>query len=198
MTPPALYIIGGVAVGKSTFMNQLTSGMQFGTERDVHRWHSPYQGRDVRLVGHDVRQGGLQGIYLGRHGHPTFPGTDRLERTSHNAGKAWLEGLQPDTEPDFIIGEGATLATKAFMETLVATTDALVMHLHCDPMVADLRLLGRGTGQPESFVKATVTRSLNTEKFLATLGHSTYRVDTEDPDAWRKALADGWAHLGLA
>lgn len=195
--PAAVYLVGGVAVGKSTFMKQLTSEMRFGMDRDIYRWHSPFQGRDVRLVGHDISFRGNWGIYLGRRDHPTFPGTDRLERTSHNAGKAWLE--DPASEvPDFIVGEGATLATKGFMETLVASTDALVLHLHCDPMVADLRLLQRGTGQPDTFVKATVTRAANTEKHLTALGHPPVRVDTESMDAWQAAQQLALEHLGLA
>lgn len=192
----SVYVIGGAGTGKSTFMEELLtrSGVELEPLEDLHATPNA-KGSLVTLRGHRFDRG----VYLGVM-RDQFPGSDGLDRASSITGEEWLhkhqEGLGGDgTLPERIIGEGATLATRRFLTALNLTTDLLILALRCDPMIHDLRLLARGTGQMSQFVTATVTRTENLvrdmEKELATVRW----VESDDGEDWQAGLLAALVHL---
>lgn len=180
----SVYIVGGAGTGKSTFTDKVLGGL--GT------WHGPLEDflslRNakalVTLRGHRLQQpgSGRQGLYIGCI-RQEFPGTDGLDRATSPVGEAWLDqrGAQ---EFEFLVSEGATLATSRFLTALHRHTDLLLVHLHVDPAIAEKRFAERGSSQNPTFVRNTVTRSANILAAMNKLGTSSISIDTGDPDAW--------------
>lgn len=193
MVTKALYLLGGAGTGKSTFMAQLLDDMGYthGPLEDIHATIGGH-GRAVTLRGHPIRNQDSQGLYLGVLRDGPFPGTDALERVSHGPATAWLRSC---VLPEVIVGEGATLAVRPFMCALHETTDLQVLAFHCDPWVHELRLLERGTGQAESFVTSSITRTNNLAKLLEAQGGKVHWVDSGDHRAWQAALELAGSHL---
>jgi hypothetical protein len=149
-------------------------------------------GRPEILRGHRLTQ---DGFYLGRL-RESFPGTDGLSRSTVIAGEAWLR--DPEAwHPSFLIGEGATFATRGFLDELHRSTHMLLIHLVASSEVVSERFAQRGSNQDPTFVKATVTRSLNTAERLAGAGTRVLTVDTGDDPAVDIALDICSWHLGL-
>lgn len=187
----SLYIVGGAGVGKSTFTSQLLNLIgdpEHGPSELVDLYSKRNAKALVTLRGHWLNGG--DGIYLGKL-REHHPGTDGLDRASHAPGVEWLR-TQP--LPEFILGEGATLATTAFLEALRDVTNLLLVHLVCDPEVKRERLLERGTTQSENFIKGTVTRSANRVAELrdsvAVLG-----IETSSSDDWEVGLDICRSHI---
>jgi GTPase SAR1 family protein len=188
----SVYIIGGAGSGKSTFMNQLLDGfvMTHGPLIDLHSKRNAKA--LVTLRGHRMNGfAGERGIYLG-HLRDSFPGTDGLDRASSPTGAEWLEN---GPLPDFIIAEGATLATRPFLTALAQRTSLLLVHLWADEMITELRFFERGSGQDPKFVANTVTRSRNLHNYLESQNVPCLSVDTGDTAAWNLALAACFTHL---
>lgn len=203
----AVYILGGAGVGKSTFTADLMDrlkreaiggGWKVGPLTDLHA--KPNRKVTVTLRAHpltlELVGGLLHGMYLGKL-RDEFPGTDGLDRATSPTAAEWLEiGDVTGQLPDFIVGEGATLATDRFLGALEAYTDLLVLHLVCDPMIADLRVANRGHELSPQFVDGTATRSENRIKNLKTA--RVVRVDTsaEGYDGpWAEALDTAVEHI---
>lgn len=183
----SVYIIGGAGSGKSTFTAALLERMggQLGPLEALHSL--PNKKATVTLRGQRLGDG----LYLGLM-RDKFPGTDGLDRASSPVGADWLANAEL---PSFIIGEGATLTTRPFLEALHAHTDLLLVHLFADDMIVDLRFLQRGSQQAWSWVTNTVTRARNMHDHIQKLGAWTMEVDTADPEQWDAGLGICWNHL---
>lgn len=187
----SLYIVGSAGSGKSTFMGELLSDAELGPLEDIH-------GRKnakalVVLRGHRARWPGLQGWYLGRM-RPSFPGTDGLDRASSATGVKWLE-MGGSYGENFIVGEGATLATRPFLEALQDQTELMLLHLVIARESLAARFQQRGSSQKESFVEATRTRSRNVFEHIRSRGPVEALEVGEDPAEWE--LASRRARLWL-
>lgn len=192
---PSVYIIGGAGSGKSTFMAELTSGLSFDPMVDLYAL--PNRKAVVTLRGHPVAFGpyGPRGLYLGCM-RDWFPGTDGLDRASSPVGAAWLSHPEKLAEYDFIVSEGATLATRRFLGALGEATELLLVHLHVEPFISELRFLQRGSKQDPGFVQATETRSANLLRDLS--GKVWVRsVDSGDPAAWAETMELCRDHLSF-
>lgn len=191
----SVYVIGGAGSGKSTFTAELLTELGYhwtGPLKDLHSAPNA-RGTVVTLRGHEMRGEEQSVLYLGVM-RDEFPGTDGLDRASSFVGTEWLHREYGDL-PDVIIAEGATLASRPFLTALHETTDLLLVHLYVDPVVADLRFLQRGSSQPDSFVKNTVTRSVNLLRDMAKLGVDCATVDTANLKHWRSAIDGCKEHL---
>lgn len=189
----SVYIVGGAGTGKSTFTGWLMDrhGLRPGDHEDFYTVLNR-AGRPEILRGHKLTQ---DGFYLGRL-RESFPGTDGLSRSTVIAGEAWLR--DPEAwHPSFLIGEGATFATVGFLSQLEQSTNMLLVHLVADPDLVRERFAERGSDQDPTFVKATVTRSLNTAERLAGVGAKVLTANTGDGDAVDLALDLCSWHLGL-
>lgn len=185
----SVYIIGGAGTGKSTFTAELLHGREFGPLLDLHQKPNS-RGTVITLRGHRVAGGGM---YLGCM-RESFPGTDGLDRVSYIPGEAWLEN---GNLPPWIVSEGATLAVRRFLTVLNERSDLLLVHLHAEDFVKELRFMERGSTQDEKFVLATATRSTNLLADMGKLGMERVSVDTSDPMAWLDAQMQVASHLGL-
>lgn len=174
----SVYVIGSAGSGKSTFMRQLLdlAGLELGPLETLHQLANPKN--IVTLRGHRTDRDGL---YLGLM-RDSFPGTDGLDRASSPVGEAWLKEAEL---PRFLISEGATLATSRFLNALAFYSSLLLVHLHVDPVVADLRFAARGSSQNDRFVEATRTKSRNLFEKIPT---ESLSIDTNDPIAWGRGL----------
>lgn len=193
---PSVYVVGGAGTGKSTFMETLLKsiGATMGPLEDLHA--KPNKKNVVTLRGHRLADGGL---YIGCM-RDSFPGTDGLDRASSVTAEEWLDlGLHtgPVNGPAtrYIVAEGATLATRRFISALHRHTDLLLVYLHADDFVKELRFAERGSAQAESFVKTTATRSLNLWAEYRAQGVATLDVDTSDPNRWAYALGKSLEHV---
>lgn len=185
------YIIGGAGTGKSTFTAQLLEEIganPLGPQEDL--WSKPNAKVVVTLRGHRTQGSGM---YLGKM-RDSFPGTDGLDRASSPTGEEWLD-KQEHLDLSYIVGEGATLATERFLTALQRRTDLLLVHLVCDPAVKAERLAERGSGQAESFILGTATRSLNATKKMRAIGAEILGIETSSPDDWEMGLAIVADHL---
>lgn len=184
----SVYVIGGAGTGKSAFTGQVLKHLAaLGQLEDL--FALPNKKNVVTLRGHRV---GERGLYLGRM-RDEHPGTDGLDRATSPCGALWLEiGVLPE----FILAEGATLATERFLTALHEHTDLLLVHLYAEDWVTEIRLAQRGTNQKESFVRNTVTRSANLLVTLKKLGVATLNIDSAEPSGWAWGIGSSLDHLG--
>lgn len=185
----SVYVLGGSAVGKSSFSQKVIDGLgdqgaRLSEDRvDLHQ--KPNKRYTVTLRGQEFLDGiHPRGIYLGYY-RDSYPGSDGLDRASSPAAAEWLT-IQK--EYGFIFSEGATLSTDRFLGALAEETELLVVHLVCDPMETELRMWGRGDGPSSpSFATGTATRSANRvanlPKGTAVLELDTSSDSTDDIDA---------------
>jgi hypothetical protein len=141
----------------------------------------------VTLRGHRLdSRTGKHGLYLGKM-RDNFPGTDGLDRASSATGVEWLQrnGFE---EFRFIVGEGATLATRPFLSELAARTELLLLHLWADDFVKDLRFTERGSEQDPRFVEATATRSANLLQDMGVRAAKALSIDSASPEEWEDSL----------
>lgn len=188
----SVYVIGGAGTGKSTFTAQLLDqiGLPLGPLVELHA--KPNVKNVVTVRGHEV---GESGIYLGVM-RDSFPGTDGLDRATSPAGAEWLRLLHERGEGhEWLLAEGATLATRPFLTALHETSDLLLVHLLAEEFVKELRFMQRGSNQAEQFVKQTATRSWNLMGDMQKLGVAGINIDTADGDAWAWGLRQAFAHL---
>lgn len=188
---PSVYIIGGAGVGKSTFTAQLLEEIEalpMGEQEDL--WSKPNAKVTVTLRGHRTQGSGM---YLGKM-RDSFPGTDGLDRASSPVGEEWLDKFL-HLDLGYIIGEGATLATERFLNALHRRTDLLLVHLVCDPAVKAERLAERGSGQAETFVQGTTTRSSNATAKMRAVGANILGIETSSEMDWEIGLDICRAHL---
>ena len=190
----SVYVVGGAGTGKSTFTGQVLDLItyQAGPLEDLAQKPNA-RGVVITMRGHRLHTyDGDEGMYVGvMRDH--FPGTDGLDRASSIAGEVWLEN---GPLPDFIIGEGATLANRRFIGALRQHTDLLLVHLMADDFVKELRFQQRGSNQQDSFVTATATRSANLFNEVAEQGGATLlEIDTADTRQWALAIEEVVDHL---
>lgn len=181
----SVYLVGGAGAGKSTFTAELMEEVVY-SEGILEDLLSLKNAKAlVTLRGHRVwDRKDREGLYLGCL-RESFPGTDGLDRASSPVGEAWLKA---GDLPEFIISEGATLATRRFIGALAETTDLLVVHLFVDNETREARFAERGSSQNPQFVANTVTRSRNITAFAEAAGASTLEVNTASSDAWSLSL----------
>lgn len=193
---PSVYVVGGAATGKSTFMGQLLDqldpALHYSPLTNLHATPNA-RGTIITLRGHALATRRGNGLYLGVL-RDEFPGTDGLDRASSIAGEAWLEDGWADLFP-FIVAEGATLATRRFIGALHKHTDLLLVHLTAEPWLKELRCLQRGSEQAESFVLGTATRAANLVRDMEMEGATSWHVDTDEPEEWDAALERALNHI---
>lgn len=192
----SVYIIGAAGTGKSTFTAELMKlmGVELGPLEDLHSKPNA-AGNKVTMRGHAMVNRNLLGLYLGVM-RDQFPGSDGLDRASSLPGEEWLHTLgYTGGLPDCILAEGATLATRRFMNALHDTTNLLVLALRCDPVIHDLRLAERGAEQVSSFVLSTVTKTENLVKDMRKAGARCEWIDADVPKYWEDALQLAESHL---
>lgn len=189
----SVYMLGGAGTGKSTFMAQLLQRLSvtLGPLEDLHARMGGH-GRAVTLRGHQMDGEAISGYYLGVMRAGLFPGTDALERVSHGPATEWVRQGQL---PAAIVSEGATLAVRPFLYALQECTELLTLAFHCEPWLHELRLLQRGTGQADSFIASSVTRTNNMVRDLEKKGGQVLWVDSGDGASWEHAQATAAAHL---
>lgn len=191
----SVYIVGGAGAGKSTFMAALIDEMGIYWNTQMTDLLSLQNAKAlVTLRGHEARDSsGRRGMYLGclrEH----FPGTDGLDRASSPVGEKWLNDNRSNL-PDFIVSEGATLATRRFIGALAYRTDMLLVHLTVDEEMRTARFAERGSNQNPRFVANTVTRSRNIAAFAAEAGAKVIGFNTADRDSWDVVLGLVADHL---
>lgn len=186
----SIYVIGGAGTGKSTFTRQLLDalGEPMGPLIDLHS--KPNKKNVVTLRGHEL---GEAGIYLGCM-RESFPGTDGLDRATSPVGAEWLL-MHAWKGYEFLLGEGATLATRPFLTALHETTELVIVHLWAEDWVKELRFLSRGSAQAEQFVKATATRAENLLHDMEKLGVETVSINSVLADEWVDILGQAAHHL---
>jgi shikimate kinase len=192
----SVYLIGGAGAGKSTFTSWVMADLvEFqGPLEDFHSLRNTKA--LVTLRGHRLVDGGSRdGLYLGCI-RESFPGTDGLDRASSPVGEAWLQQGGAG-EFDFIVSEGATLATRRFLAALQDHTDLLLVHLHADPETVQRRFDERGSKQDPTFVKNTVTRSRNLLVDMEKRGCRAISIDTADRDSVELGLDLVSRHLRM-
>lgn len=192
---PAVYIIGGAGSGKSTFMHQLLEEVSdmMGPLTDLHERRNAKA--LVSLRGHQIpiNWSRKPGIYLGKM-RDSHPGTDGLDRASHQVGIEWLErGMHEQYK--FVLAEGFVLATKGFLAALDEHTDLLLVSLWVGPEERERRFKERGTNQSENFVKSTATAAFNRTREQEERAGRVLRVDTSDDLAWDLAIDLAGQHL---
>lgn len=184
---PSVYIVGGAGSGKSTFMEELLQHLDYGHGplTDLHERRNAKA--LVALRGHQLHPpaGGKPGIYLGKM-RDSHPGTDGLDRASHQVGIEWLERDMHE-QYRFVLAEGFVLATKGFLAALHDHTNMLLVSLWVDGRERDRRFEERGTNQSANFVKSTATAAFNRTREHEDRAGRVLRVDTEDVDAWEIA-----------
>ena len=189
----AVYIVGGAGAGKSTFTQEVMDRFVMQHEPLTDLLAQKNVKNIVTFRGHPLNDyAGRTGIYMGVL-RESFPGTDGLDRASSPVGAAWL---RRGDLPDFIIGEGATLSTRPFVSALHECTDLLLVHLHADPFVKELRFAERGSNQKDSFVVGTATRAENLSRDMAKSGVKVWDVDSAFPEEWAGAVDVVVSHLG--
>lgn len=188
----SIYVIGGAGTGKSTFTRQLLDALDEPMGPLVELHSKPNVKNVVTLRGHEV---GDSGIYLGVM-RESFPGTDGLDRATSPAGAEWLRLMHERAGGyEWLLAEGATLATRPFLTALLETSDLLLVHLHADEFVKELRFHERGSTQAEQFVKQTATRSWNLLEDMAKAGADYVDIDTADVRSWMAGLNRAQRHL---
>lgn len=183
---PSVYILGSAGAGKSTFMDQLLSGLGAQPGGLEELCSLPNRKNTVYLRGHRLIEPGTtrEGMYLGVR-RDNFPGTDGLDRASSPVGEKWL---REGPGVGYVLAEGATLGTNRFLTALAETTRALVVLLAVSPEAAQIRFEQRGSSQDPTWVRATATRAANRANEAAAAGALLLRIDSEDPLAWGMGL----------
>lgn len=182
----SVYVIGGAGTGKSTFVGQVMDSVVAQAAPLVGLLARRNVKNIVTFRGHPLTDhDGRTGLYVGVL-RESFPGTDGLDRASSPVGAEWLRATR--NLPDFLIAEGATLATRPFMTALAETTNLLVVYLHCGDEVKRERFERRGSDQKASFVTASATRASNLLGYMEDAGVSSLSIDTADDCAWSLGL----------
>lgn len=185
----SVYIVGAAGVGKSTFTGQLLKDLGApGPLEDLHA--KPNKKALVTLRGHRL---GADGLYLGKL-REHFPGTDGLDRASSPTGEEWLDQGK-HAEFHYLVGEGATLSTRRFIEALQRNTELLLVHLVCQQRVWEERLEKRGANQQPHWLAGTVSRTNSLVLDMKKVGVVVLEVETSSLSDWEMALDLCWLHL---
>lgn len=186
--PRALYIMGTMGTGKSTFMDEvlLRLGAELGPLTELEEGRNS-RGSRIRLRGHL----GENLAYIGKR-REKHPGQDGLDRASPALLRPWLESGRA---PGMIVTEGELFATQGCMGAFAEHTDFLVVLLTAEEWLLDLRFRNRGTAQPWRMVNTLTTRAENGAAMQTARGGAVLRVDSGDPEAWERALHAAVDHL---
>lgn len=161
MTRRVVYLVGEPGVGKSTAVAAATDGYD--------RLVVDEQPRRELLVGPD---GVVAAVELGarRGRHPSgYPGTDALPMNTITRVEQWLLSGEAAAEAPVVLGEGARLGIRRFVDAaLGADWHVDLVHL-VDPVVAYARRLGRGSQQSPAWTKGAATRAARIHAYAADL-----------------------------
>lgn len=196
-TTRSVYIIGGAATGKSTFMDALVGGAlgaEFGSYGPLYTGKEASTGRARTLCGHRLYVPGVAepGVYIGQH-REWFPGTDGLDLVISPTA---AEYLRVGDLPSIIVAEGAVLSTPKFLTALHQETNLLLLHLRAPDDVVVERVAQRGSANHNAeFLLRTKTRASNTLATMRKAGVAWMSIDTTEPEDIEDALDLCRAHL---
>lgn len=151
-----VYLVGEPGVGKSTAFNELTAPWP-----RVHRPGYKHEPRREWLI--DPGQQRPRAVEIGARGSmhpPGYPGTDALAMNVVVATDEWLRSGRAADETDLIIGEGARLGVRRFLDSALASGWSVSVILASDPEGAAQRRELRGSKQADSWVTGARTRAL--------------------------------------
>lgn len=105
------------------------------------------------------------GARAGRH-PPGFPGTDALPMNAVVSAENWLRSGQAAGEAPVVLGEGARLGVRRFLDAAIATGWEIHIVLLTSRRAARNRA-ERGSRQKDSWVKGATTRALRFHDYAA-------------------------------
>lgn len=164
MTRSLIYVVGEPGAGKSTAVAQATEGFtRYPTKLPI--------AHDL-LVDHNSR---IAAIELGAR-RETFSGTDALPMNAITK----AEQLLVHPPAPVVIGEGARLGVRRFLEHAVSLGYEVTLYHLTTPHAAEQRGK-RGAAQKESWVKGAATRAANLVA-AATSGVVHHTIDGSKED----------------
>lgn len=153
----ALYLVGGPGVGKSEIMSRLTA--RYTRVSSVLGDGQPRREWLLNGAGH-IPVAVELGARAGRH-PAGFPGTDAMAMTAIVSTEKWiLSGLAAGEAP-LLLGEGARLGVRRFLEALLhERIETHVVLITAPKEIVEQRCVARGSNQKESWMRGQFTRSL--------------------------------------
>lgn len=186
--PRMVYVMGSMGSGKSTFTAELLRrlGAELGPLAELEEGTNA-RGSRIRLRGHHAD--GL--VYLGKM-RETHPGQDGLDRATTILVEPWLRS---ERAPEAILTEGRLFLNERCMNAFAEHTEMLVVHLHAEEWVLDLRFAERGTNQTWPAVKTTITLAERWSTWAEYRGLPVVSTDTAEPYEWETAQQRALDHL---
>lgn len=176
-----VYLVGGPGVGKSALMDVLT--LPYGrclVGREGQGAAEPRREWLFPAGELSVTPGRPIAVELGaRYGaHPIgFPGTDAMAMNAIVPTEAWLTSGRAAEETDLILGEGARLGVRRFVDALMAASVDLDLVLVLADN-AETRRVHRGSNQKPAWVKGAFTRARRIYDYAAELAVTRKSVRT--------------------
>lgn len=161
----ALYLVGGPAVGKSAIMSRLTS--PYGRVESMaedgqprREWlFQPAQRQDPSWKDVPSAIAVELGARVGKH-PAGFPGTDAMAMSAIVPVEEWITSGVAAAEAPVLLGEGARLGVRRFVEALMAAEiETHVVLVTASPDIVERRCQKRGSNQKESWMRGQFTRS---------------------------------------
>lgn len=156
-----VYLVGEPGIGKSYAFNVLTRPWKrivVGGAKDATGIGGPFR--------EWIMDGGTspRAVELGRRAgkHPEgYPGTDAMSMSAIGGVDYWLTSGEAAAETDLIIGEGARLGVRRFVDIAVqAGWDLTVVYAH-GYKTARAQREARGSQQSDRWVRGAKTRAAN-------------------------------------
>ena len=184
MSTRSVYVVGGPATGKSTFVRSVLTELGYLMAPTPHVLAEEKLGNTTaRLYAHHLTHGSnfTRGVIFGVwKPSDVHPGTDRLTNGAGKVGEHWLNSGEP--RPQRIIGEGQKLSSASFLGALHSHTDALLVRLWAPEAVIQERNAARGRADqnPQS-IQANTTAARNRYNEWLEAGWPCLSVVSSDP-----------------
>jgi hypothetical protein len=166
-----VYLVGGPGVGKSALMDALTLGYDRALLGDQPRREQLYPTGAMDTPGwRTTTPVAVElGARVGRH--PIgFPGTDAMSMSTIVSAEQWLLSGDAGEETPLILGEGARLGVRRFVNAVLDAGIRLDLVLVIAES-AERRRTNRGSTQKPEWVKGAFTRATRIHDYVATMGY---------------------------